>query len=748
MDNYLILMYLLFALAAVDLVVGVSNDAVNFLNSAIGSKVASFKTILMVASIGILVGASFSSGMMEVARKGIFNPGFFSFEMIMYVFMAVMLTDIILLDFYNTVGLPTSTTVSIVFELLGAATAVGLLYAFSSDRGFETVSEIINYESAITIVSGIFLSILISFSVGSLIQYVTRLAFSFNFEQNMKRFGPVFSGIAITSITYFLLIKGAKGSTFDSSLEWITKSDTLTVLAVSFGFWALVTWLIMKFTKINPLKVVVLMGTFALAMAFAGNDLVNFIGVAIAGKQSYAHFVAEGGLDNLNIAQSLNMSFLSEKQETNSWLLVGAGIIMVITLWFSAKAKKVTETEVGLSRQDDGDEKFRSNFLSRGIVGIGMSMGKGFRAMMSETMKTKMDARFEQNKKIKNIDDSDAPAFDLLRATVNLMVASIIISYATSLKLPLSTTYVSFMVAMGTSLADKAWGRESAVYRVSGVVNVIGGWLLTALIAFVTAGVFGAIIYYGKFPAIYVLTAFAAFMLVRSHVSFSRKSKEEADSKDLFAKAIDIENVIDESKINTAKNLDIIRKSTSLSLKSMIGENKDIMVRSFKQLEKLHVKNDKLQGKIIKYIRKMEPGHMEAGRLYILVFDLMQDLSQSASLLSSTCTNHLINHHEIPSRVYLDIMVELDAKLNSYLNKVVHSIDNLQFSDYEAILKEKVKTIEYLNGKIDDQIREIQTGNISSRNGLLQTRILLETKDIVEVSSRVLAVYVDYARKE
>jgi phosphate/sulfate permease len=746
MDNYLILMYLLFTLAAIDLVVGVSNDAVNFLNSAIGSKVASFKTILLVASIGILVGASFSSGMMEVARKGIFNPGFFTFEMIMYVFMAVMLTDIILLDFYNTVGLPTSTTVSIVFELLGAALAVGLLFAFSTDRGLETAAEIINYESAITIISGIFLSILISFSIGSLIQYVTRLAFSFNFEQNMKRFGPIFSGIAITSITYFLLIKGAKGSTFDSSLEWITKSDTLTVLVVSFLFWALVTWLTMKFTKINPLKIVVLMGTFALAMAFAGNDLVNFIGVAIAGKQSYAHYVAEGGLQNLNIAESLNMTFLSEKQATNSWLLVGAGIIMVATLWFSAKAKKVTETEVGLSRQDDGDEKFRSNLISRGIVGAGMSLGKGFRAMMSENLRTKLDRRFEKGKADKNVDERDAPAFDLLRATVNLMVASIVISYATSLKLPLSTTYVSFMVAMGTSLADKAWGRESAVYRVAGVVNVIGGWLLTALIAFVTAAAFGAIIFYGKFPAIYVLTAFAAFMLIRSHISFSRKSKEDAESKDLFAKAIDIENVIDESKINTAKNLDIIRKSTSLSLKSMVGENKDIMVRSFKQLEKLHTKNDKLQGKIIKYIRKMEPGHMEAGRLYILVFDLMQDLSQSASLLSSTCTNHLINHHEIPSRVYLDVMVELDGKLNSYLNKLVQSIDNLQFADYDTIVKEKVKIIEFLNDKIDDQIREIQTGNLSSRNGLLQTRILLETKDIVEVSSKVLGVYVDYAR--
>ena len=745
MDNYLILMYLLFTLAAIDLMVGVSNDAVNFLNSAIGSKVASFKTILLVASIGILVGASFSSGMMEVARKGIFNPGFFTFEMIMYVFLAVMLTDIILLDFYNTVGLPTSTTVSIVFELLGAATAVGLLISYNSEKGLGSITEIINYESAITIVSGIFLSIIISFSVGALIQYLTRLLFSFNFEKNMQRFGPLFSGIAITSITYFLLIKGAKGSSFDESLEWIIEADLLTVLAVSMTFWALVTWLFMKFTKINPLKIVVLMGTFALAMAFAGNDLVNFIGVAIAGKQSYFHWIEMGGTPE--IAETLNMSFLAEKQKTNGYLLIAAGVIMVLTLWISAKAKKVTETEVGLSRQDDGDEKFRPNFLSRGIVGLGMSLGKGFNLLIGPTAKSKLDARFEKTAYIKNVDQRDEPAFDLLRATVNLMVASIIISYATSQKMPLSTTYVSFMVAMGTSLSDKAWGRESAVYRIAGVLNVIGGWLLTALIAFVVSALFGVIIYFGGQIAILILTLVAGVLLVRSHVSFKRKSKEEAETVDLYAKAIDIENVIDESKINTAKNLDIIRKTTSLSLKSMIGENKDIMVRSFKQLEKLHAKNDKLQGKIIKYIRKMDSGHLDAGRLYILVFDLMQDLSQSASLLSSTCTNHLINHHELPSRKYLDVMVELDGKLNSYLQKLVHSVDALKFEDYELIMKEKAKIVGYLNEKIDEQIAEIQRGDLSSRNGLLQTRILLETKDIVEVASKVLSVYADYARK-
>jgi phosphate/sulfate permease len=367
MDNYLIIMYLLFGLAIVDLVVGVSNDAVNFLNSAIGSKVASFRTILIIASIGIMVGAGFSSGMMEVARKGIFNPGFFTFENIMYVFLAVLLTDIILLDLYNTLGLPTSTTVSIVFELLGAAFTIGLLISFKNGDGFSKIDEFINFASALKIISGIFLSVIISFSVGAIIQYFTRLAFTFDFQKNLKKYGAVFSGLAVTAITYFLVIKGAKGSSFKDDLAWIV-DDTLIVVVVSFVFWTVVTQLVMKFTKINPLKIIVLMGTFSLAMAFAGNDLVNFIGVAIAGKQAYMHWM-DAGRD-----LSLKMDFLSDKQPTETLLLFGAGVIMVVTLWFSSKAKKVTETEVGLSRQDDGDEKFKPNFISRALVGSSMAL--------------------------------------------------------------------------------------------------------------------------------------------------------------------------------------------------------------------------------------------------------------------------------------------------------------------------------------------------------------------------------------
>jgi len=301
---------------------------------------------------------------------------------------------------------------------------------------------------------------------------------------------------------------------------------------------------------------------------------------------------------------------------------------------------------------------------------------------------------------------------------------------------------------MGTSLSDKAWGRESAVYRVAGVLNVIGGWLMTALIAFTGASIFGLILFYGGFPAVIGLTLLAAGLLVRSQVSFKRKSKEDAESKDLFAKAIDIENVIDESKINTAKNLDTIRKAISLSLKSLVGQNKDVLVNSSKQLDKLHKQNDKLEGKIIKYIKKMESGEVEAGRLYLNVFDLMQDLSKSANTLSVTCTNHVINHHDLPSREFLSMVIELDTMLTSYFNKIMKSIEKLSFEDHELIRKESIRVSEFLNDQIDSQIKTIQAQEVGSRNGLLQTRVLLESRDIVRLSLQILESYVDYARKD
>ena len=743
MEGYQILIFVLFSLAIVDLIVGVSNDAVNFLNSAIGSRVASFRTILVIASLGVLVGSTFSSGMMEVARQGIFNPSFFTFDKIMIIFLAVMITDIILLDFYNSLGLPTSTTVSLVFELLGGALVTGLLIAYERGEGISKWKEIINYSSAVTIISGIFLSVLISFVVGAIVQHISRIIFTFNLKKNLKRYGAVFSGLAITTIIYFLLIKGVKGSTLvsDAQIKWIM-SNTWVILLVSVVFWSIVIQILMWSQKINPLKVVVLLGTFSLAMAFAGNDLVNFIGVSVAGLMSFQSWAAS------NVpAGEFNMAGLAQKVATPSWILLGSGIVMVVTLWTNAKSRKVTETEVSLGRQDEGDEKFKSNFISRGLVGLGIFIGDSVQQFVPEKWSKSLSTRFSKTKN-EEVGDTEKPSFDLIRASVNLLVSSVLIAYATSQKLPLSTTFVTFMVAMGTSFADQAWGRESAVYRVAGVINVIAGWLTTALVAFTTCGFFALILFKTGFPGVIVLTVVAVFLLVRSHIVFKRKtSEEETTNQFLSADVLDIQQVIEESKSNTVKSLKTVMKVGSLSVKSLIDENSKALVKSKNEIQKLKTQNEKLHNKIIKYVRKIEKGNVAAGRLYILVFDLIQDLYQSALLLNESSANHVINHHSPPKKKYASMLQELDRDLNDFITRVIDSISKLNFDKHEVMDDQKEKLLLFINKKLDEQILDIQKDELGNRMALLQTRILLESKDIIAVVHRIYQLYHEFMRQ-
>ncbi len=743
MNLYLILICVLFSLAIIDLIVGVSNDAVNFLNSAIGSKVASFRTILIVASLGILLGASFSSGMMEVARKGIFNPAFFTFDKIMIVFLAVMLTDIILLDFYNTLGLPTSTTVSLVFELLGGALVTGLLIAYDSGYGFEKWDEIINYSSAVTIVAGIFLSVFISFIVGAIIQHISRIVFTFDLNNNLRKYGAVFSGLAITTIIYFLLIKGANGSTLinDQQTQWIM-DHTWVIVVISLVFWSIVIQVLMWWKKINPLKVVVLLGTFSLAMAFAGNDLVNFIGVSVAGLISFQTWAAS----NLP-AGDFNMAGLAQKVATPSWILFFSGVIMVITLWTNAKSRKVSETEVSLSRQDEGDERFKANFVSRGLVGVAIGVGKLAETFVPKSWSESLSRRFTKSADDATTSDKDKPSFDLIRASVNLLVSSILIAYATSKKLPLSTTFVTFMVAMGTSFADQAWGRESAVYRVAGVVNVIAGWLTTAIVAFTTCGFFALILYKTGTVGVASLVAVAGFLLVRSHIVFKRKTtEEETSNKFLSRTVVNIQEVIDESKINTVKNLKTVMKVSSFSIKSLIIENKEALVKSRKEIQKLRAQNEKLHNKIIKYVKKIEKGNVAAGRLYILVFDLVQDLYQSAYLLNETCASHVINLHSPPKKKYIQTFNDLMKELGIFINISADSIEHLNFDKHDYLENQKNRLLLTINKKLDEMIVDIQADDLGNRMALLQTRILLETKDIVAVVHRMYHLYYEFVQ--
>ncbi len=740
MDFYLIFVVILMAIAVVDLIVGVSNDAVNFLNSAIGSKVAPFRTILVVASLGILAGSLFSSGMMEIARNGIFNPNFFTFDKIIIVFLAVMLTDIILLDFFNSLGLPTSTTVSLVFELLGAALVTGLLISFDRAEGFETWQNIINYSSAVTIIVGIFLSVFLSFIVGAVVQHVARIIFTFKLKKTLKRYGAIFSGLAISAIIYFLLIKGAKGSSFitDAQLKWIT-ANTLVIMVISVVMWSILIQALMWWKKINPLKIVVLLGTFSLAMAFAGNDLVNFIGVSVAGLVSFQAWSASG-----LPASDFTMSILNEKIATPSWILFSGGLIMVITLWTNAKSRKVTETEVSLGRQDEGDERFKPNIVSRALVGSAMWMGRLVEKTVPESWTKNLAIRFEKDN-TGNV-AADQASFDLIRASINMVVASILIAYGTSQKLPLSTTFVTFMVAMGSSFADQAWGRESAVYRVAGVINVIAGWLVTAIVALLASGLLAFILYHTGMAGPLVLTVVAAFLLIRSHVVFARKEKEDkADNRLLEEKQLSIHQAVQESKKNTAQALKTIKQVVTQSLRALQKEDPDLLRKTRNELEKLKIQNEKFDSKIIKYVRKMEKGNLLTGRLYILVFDLMQDLYQSALLVNEVIMAHVVNHHSPPKKKYAELMATLERDLGSYATRLSDHIGSNAIGN-PALLEDQKKLIQVINKALDDLVVDIQKDDLGNRMGLLQTRLLLELRDIVIELGDLHLVYDDNIR--
>lgn len=523
---FLCIVIFLFLLAVFDLSVGVSNDAVNFLNSAIGSGAATYKRVLIVASIGVFIGAAMSNGMMDIARHGIFRPEHFSFYDLICIFMAVMVTDIILLDVFNSLGMPTSTTVSMVFELLGATFVVALI-KMSGGLGLG-FNDLLNTEKALSVILGIFLSVAIAFFFGTVVQFISRTIFSFNYRSNLKWKIGIFGGICATAIVYFLLIKGAKDLTFMTPdiKAWINAHTAIIILGC-FGFFTLLMQLL-HVCGVNVLKVVVLMGTFSLAMAFAGNDLVNFIGVPLSGLASYQDYVANGGGDSTGFL----MNSLNAPANTPIYFLIGAGVVMVVSLATSKKARNVTKTEIGLGSQQGGDEMFGSSRISRRLVRWTLSFLTWVRSVMPAGVRRWFSRRF-------NVDESQmepGASFDLVRGAVNLVLAGALIALGTSLKLPLSTTFVTFMVAMGTSLADRAWSRESAVFRITGVMSVIGGWFVTAGAAFIGAGIIVAAMHFGGQWVMMLLAVLTIVLIVRSNRRFSKKT--EADNGDVLFQTI------------------------------------------------------------------------------------------------------------------------------------------------------------------------------------------------------------------
>jgi phosphate/sulfate permease len=507
----------LFLLAAFDLTVGVSNDAVNFLNSAVGAQAASFRRILTVAAVGVFVGAVMSNGMMDIARHGIFRPEHFAFYDLMCIFMAVMVTDILLLDLFNTLGLPTSTTVSMVFELLGATFALAVVKLMHDPSGL-TLGDLMNTEKALSVIIGIFLSVAIAFVFGAVVQFLSRLLFTFNYRRHLRGRIGLFGGVATTAILYFLLIKGAKDLTFMTPevKSWVAAHTAALVVGCLVG--ATVVMQVLHWLGVQVLKVVVLLGTFALAVAFAGNDLVNFIGVPLSGFAAYQDYAAHGGGD----ATGYLMSSLNSPANTPIYFLVAAGVIMVAALATSRKARRVIQTEVGLGSQNAGDEMFGSSRIARRVVRTALSVNSWVREATPPGVSRWVAQRFDTRQAIL----ADGASFDLVRGCVNLTLAAMLIALGTSMKLPLSTTYVSFMVAMGTSLADKAWGRESAVFRITGVISVIGGWFMTAGLAFIGAALVAALMHRGGTLTMLVVAGLAVAFLIRSNLNYRRREAE------------------------------------------------------------------------------------------------------------------------------------------------------------------------------------------------------------------------------
>src|SRR5210317_1486262 len=667
MDSIFYLMIFALALLAVaDLVVGVSNDAVNFLNSAIGSKAISFKKIMIIASLGVFIGAVFSSGMMEVARKGIFMPSKFYFDEIMFIFMAVMIGDILLLDFFNTLGMPTSTTVSIVFNLLGAAVVMALIKIGMSDT--ETAADLVNYintEKAKQIISGILLSVVISFTVGMLVQWISRLVFSFQYEKKVKNFGFVFAGICLTAIGYFIFFKGLKGTPFYGDIKDFLAQNSFLVIGLMLAFWTLLMFIIDKVFKINVLIIVIGVGTFGLALAFAGNDLVNFIGVPMAAYHSYEAWSVSG-----IPASEFSMEILSEKVPTEPTLLFIAGSIMVLTLAFSKKARTVADTSIDLSRQGDGSERFQPNFLSKAIVKGSTKFVEVISTVLPAAVQTKITNSFQTPAiEISEEKAKALPAFDMIRASINLAVAGILISIATSMKLPLSTTYVTFMVAMGTSLADKAWGRESAVYRVAGVINVIGGWFFTAFIAFVFAGILTYLIYLGKGVSIGILLMVTAALLIRNYVSHKKKQAEKLNPKILRkSESKTVQGIIKESSENVADVMSRANKISHNVIDGLAKQKIDKLKKAKKQISKLETEIEDLRNHLFYFIKNLDEESVNGSNFYMIVLACLTDITQSLDYIARKSLKHVENQHKPLTYNQIKELNEVQDSLSMLLN--------------------------------------------------------------------------------
>ena len=678
----------LFMLAVFDLVVGVSNDAVNFLNSAIGAKVARFRTILIIASIGVFVGATMSNGMMDIARHGIFQPQMFSFNDLLCIFLAVMVTDVVLLDVFNTLGMPTSTTVSMVFELLGGTFILSLLKIATDETGLLGFADLLNTDKALSVILGIFLSVAVAFIFGTVVQWLSRLIFTFNYTSKLKWKIGLFGGIATTCILYFALLKGLKDSSFMTPEynAWI-KENTMYLVGGCFVV-STVLMQVFHWCKINVFKIVIFMGTFALALAFAGNDLVNFVGVPLAAYSAYQDFAANGA----GQADPFMMSSLNENAKTPFIFLFLSGVVMVYALATSKKAQNVVKTSVDLSRQDEGEEMFGSSRVARSIVRGANNVNEFFSKYTPKPLVRWIDARFNKDEAIL----AQGAAFDLVRASINLVLSGLLIALGTSLKLPLSTTYVTFIVAMGSSLADRAWSRESAVFRITGVLNVIGGWFLTAGIAFSACALVTIAMYYGGAVVMALFVFVAVFILIKSN--FSTKRKDETDYEEQLFKGI--MNAKDKAECwgllkkhvcaTQQEMLDFVWKTYEDVVNGFVDEDLKTLRRAVKRIDAEKSRRKKLRQRELVGMRRIDKRiSLEKNTWFHLASNSGEQMLYCLKRMSDPCKEHVDNNFNPLSRECIEEILPVKKKIVDYLMRSERIVEDRDYEHIDALLAEE-----------------------------------------------------------
>ena len=728
-EIYTVIVVILGILAVSGLFVGVSNDAVNFLNSAIGSKAAPMKTILLVASIGILLGTVTSSGMMEVARSGVFYPGQFSFQEIMMLFLGMMLGNVLLLDLYNTLGLPTSTTVSMVFGLLGAAVAAAL-FRIAGDPGtsLQDLSQFINTGKAMVIIAAILLSVALAFVAGTLFMYISRLIFSFRYAAVFRRWGAVWCGISLAGILYFALFKGLKSSGLipTSVSAYVGDHVLVTLLA----FWAAASLLLYIFQRmrLNIMRITILSGTFSLALAFAGNDLVNFIGVPLAGYDAW-RIAGETG------SETMMMGALEAPARANFLLLGVSGLIMVLTLFFSKKSQHVTETELSLASQHEGDERFGSTLISRSLVRATLVMNTMWTGLIPARVQKAIDRRFEP---LPAEERSSAP-YDMVRAVVNLTAASILIAIATSYKLPLSTTYVVFMVAMGSSLADRSWGRESAVYRITGVMAVISGWFITALGGFLIALAVTALLLWGGWIAVAALTALCAWLLVRSHLK-TPGLKEEAEKALLPLETAETpDEVLCACIGEVCTTMQEVTRIYNRTLVAVFKENRKVLKEMVRDSNRLFEEARIRKYNVMPTLRRLQRCDIDTGHFYVQVTDYLSEVTKALIHITRPAFEHIDNNHEGMSKEQIVDLMRVNDQVEAIFDKINDMLATKDFSDLDLVLEMRDKLFDTIVEAIKSQLRRINdVPSGSTRAGVLYLTILNETKTMMLQSRNLL----------